>query len=68
METKLVLKIYWNSTFFLVNPGPEAIPQNVLQQASRDIRSQFHFYEMTLQIEQFDRNMEDCDQCKCPDS
>lgn len=45
-----------------------AIPQKVLQQASHDIRSQFHFYEMTLQIEQFDRNMEDCAQCKCPDS
>ncbi|XP_021915914.1 zinc transporter 2-like isoform X2 [Zootermopsis nevadensis] len=45
-----------------------ASPQMVLQQALHDIRSQFNFYEVTLQIEAFDQNMEDCVQCKCPDS
>ena len=51
-----------------VDTAPGASPQKVLQQASHDIRSQFHFYEMTLQVEEFEKNMEDCEQCRCPDS
>ncbi|GFG39249.1 hypothetical protein Cfor_00725 [Coptotermes formosanus] len=54
------------SAHLAISPG--ASPQKVLQQASHDIRSQFHFYEMTLQVEEFDQNMEDCEQCRCPDS
>lgn len=54
------------SAHLAISPG--ASPQKVLQQASHDIRSQFHFYEMTLQVEEFEQNMEDCEQCRCPDS
>ncbi|XP_069673907.1 proton-coupled zinc antiporter SLC30A2-like isoform X2 [Periplaneta americana] len=48
--------------------APGVSPQKILQTASHEIRSKFDFFEMTLQIEEFDQNMEDCAQCRCPDS
>lgn len=47
--------------------GPDVNPQKVLMMASRNIRSKYNFFEMTLQIEQFDDNMVDCTQCKMPE-
>ncbi|GLG95016.1 Zinc transporter [Gryllus bimaculatus] len=47
---------------------PGVSPQEVLTLASRNIHDRFNFFEMTLQIEEFDQNMEDCTQCKCPES
>ncbi|KAK7869064.1 hypothetical protein R5R35_000785 [Gryllus longicercus] len=47
---------------------PDVSPQEVLTLASRNIHDRFNFFEMTLQIEEFDQNMEDCTQCKCPES
>jgi len=40
--------------------------QEVLQEASRKIRSQYDFFEMTLQVEEFHEEMSACDQCKDP--
>merc|ERR1719219_1648721 len=37
---------------------------NVLQQATAAIRSKYNLYEMTLQVEQFQANMETCGQCR----
>ena len=38
----------------------------VLQEATQRIRSMYEFYEMTLQVEEFQNDMMACDQCKTP--
>lgn len=38
--------------------------QQVLQAATTKIRSKYNFYEMTLQVEEFQSDMSACDQCK----
>jgi hypothetical protein len=38
----------------------------VLQEATKKIRGKYELYEMTLQIEEFEEDMEACDQCKDP--
>ncbi|XP_067009180.1 proton-coupled zinc antiporter SLC30A2 isoform X2 [Anabrus simplex] len=48
-----------------IRPGVN--PQKILTEASRNIHLKFAFFEMTLQIEEFDAEMEQCTQCKCPD-
>lgn len=40
--------------------------QKVLQEATIKIRSVYNFYEMTLQVEEFQNDMNCCDQCKDP--
>ena len=40
--------------------------QQVLLQASRLARSQFNVFEMTIQIEDFESGMEDCERCQDP--
>jgi len=40
--------------------------QQVLQEATIKIRSVYNFYEMTLQVEEFQSEMNGCDQCKDP--
>ena len=40
--------------------------QNVLTEATRQIRAQYSLYEMTLQVEEFQPDMEDCHQCQEP--
>ncbi|CAB4064161.1 SLC30A2 [Lepeophtheirus salmonis] len=41
---------------------PNANSQKVLIEATNKIRKRYDFYEMTLQIEEFHQNMEDCSQ------
>ncbi|KAJ8923803.1 hypothetical protein NQ315_010385 [Exocentrus adspersus] len=52
------------SAHVAISPGTN--PQNVLMQATKDIHDKFNFFEMTLQIEEFQDAMEDCMQCKNP--
>ncbi|PSN42407.1 Zinc transporter 2 [Blattella germanica] len=47
---------------------PGMSPHKILQIASRSLREQFEFFEMTIQIEEFNENMEQCSQCRCPES
>jgi zinc transporter 2 len=46
--------------------SPEVNPQNVLMVATKNIHDKYNFFEMTLQIEEFQDVMEDCKQCKNP--
>lgn len=41
-------------------------PQNILMVATKDIHDKYNFFEMTLQIEEFQDAMEDCAQCRNP--
>ncbi|CAG4958360.1 unnamed protein product [Parnassius apollo] len=41
-------------------------PQKILEQATRLLHEKFNFFEMTLQIEEFNDGMEECSQCKMP--
>ncbi|CAH1121044.1 unnamed protein product [Ceutorhynchus assimilis] len=41
-------------------------PQNVLMVATKNIHDKFNFFEMTLQIEEFEEKMADCKQCQNP--
>eukprot|EP00096_Caligus_rogercresseyi_P011772 TRINITY_DN4745_c0_g1_i1.p1 TRINITY_DN4745_c0_g1~~TRINITY_DN4745_c0_g1_i1.p1 ORF type:complete len:394 (+),score=49.72 TRINITY_DN4745_c0_g1_i1:154-1335(+) len=45
---------------------PNANPQTVLIEATSKIRQKYDFYEMTLQVEEFRQDMEDCSQCQSP--
>lgn len=47
--------------------GPGTNSHDVLKTASRLIHSKFNFFEMTLQIEDFQEGMKDCTQCQCPE-
>ena len=40
--------------------------QEVLTQATRMIRAQYELHEMTLQVEEFQSVMENCNQCQDP--
>jgi len=40
--------------------------QKVLKEASTRIRAKYDFYEMTLQIEEFHEDMDDCSHCQSP--
>merc|ERR1712037_267040 len=52
------------SCHLAVAPGSNA--QTILREASTRIRSKYNFYEMTLQVEEFEEVMDDCNQCKPP--
>ncbi|XP_046383417.1 zinc transporter 2-like isoform X2 [Ischnura elegans] len=41
--------------------------QLVLAAASQEIRRSYNFFELTLQVEEFREEMEDCNQCQCPE-
>lgn len=45
---------------------PPAHPQAVLVEATKSIDEKYNFFEITLQIEDFQDAMEDCSQCKNP--
>lgn len=47
-------------------PGCGVSPQKVLEEATRLVHDKYNFFEMTLQIEEFNDTMEDCSQCKMP--
>ena len=50
------------SAHLAIRPGIS--PQNILRTATRNIHEKYSFFEMTLQIEEFNENMENCKQCK----
>ncbi|XP_068967478.1 proton-coupled zinc antiporter SLC30A2-like isoform X1 [Bombus flavifrons] len=50
------------SAHLAIKPG--ASPHNILRTATRNIHDKYKFFEMTLQIEEFDERMENCKQCK----
>ncbi|KOC70785.1 Zinc transporter 2, partial [Habropoda laboriosa] len=50
------------SAHLAIKPG--ASPHDVLRTATRNIHDKYKFFEMTLQIEEFDERMENCKQCK----
>lgn len=52
------------SAHVAISPGTN--PQNVLMVATKNIHDKFNFFEMTLQIEEFEELMEDCKQCQNP--
>ncbi|KAJ8673074.1 hypothetical protein QAD02_004335 [Eretmocerus hayati] len=41
-------------------------PQSVLRTANKKMNENYDFFEMTLQVEEFNQRMEDCEQCKPP--
>ncbi|XP_058450285.1 proton-coupled zinc antiporter SLC30A2-like isoform X2 [Malaya genurostris] len=45
---------------------PNTNTEAVLQQATRSIHAKYDFFETTLQIEEFQADMEDCNQCTNP--
>ena len=49
-----------------IEPGSNA--QQILHSASDTLRNRFNFYEMTLQVEDYQREMSDCKQCVNPKS
>ncbi|XP_015179243.1 PREDICTED: zinc transporter 2-like isoform X2 [Polistes dominula] len=50
------------SAHLAIKPGTS--PQNILRTATRNIHDTYNFFEMTLQIEEFNERMENCEQCK----
>ena len=50
------------------NIGTGVSPQKVLEEATRLVHEKYNFFEMTLQIEEFNDGMEACSQCKMPQS
>ncbi|XP_026472343.1 zinc transporter 2-like isoform X2 [Ctenocephalides felis] len=49
------------SAHLAIRPG--ASPHGILKLATRNVHDKYHFFEMTLQIEEFRDDMEDCNQC-----
>ncbi|XP_018912388.1 proton-coupled zinc antiporter SLC30A2 isoform X2 [Bemisia tabaci] len=52
------------SAHLAVRPGCDSA--QILKCASRKIHNKFHFFEITLQIEEFHEQMENCAQCQPP--
>ncbi|XP_046614223.1 zinc transporter 2-like isoform X1 [Neodiprion virginianus] len=52
------------SAHLAIKPGIS--PQQILRTATRNIHESYNFFEMTLQIEEFNQKMENCHQCKSP--
>lgn len=50
------------SAHLAIKPG--ASTHDILRTATRNIHDKYKFFEMTLQIEEFDERMENCKQCK----
>jgi len=53
------------SAHLAIVPGTD--PQGVLMVATKNIHDRYNFFEMTLQIEEFQEAMENCRQCKIPE-
>lgn len=60
-------KLVSENLVWLLLPAPGANFQQILQEASMRIRAKYDFYEMTLQVEEFHEDMEDCTQCQGPE-
>ncbi|XP_050314020.1 zinc transporter 2-like [Anthonomus grandis grandis] len=52
------------SAHVAIRPGIN--PQTILMVATKNIHDKYNFFEMTLQIEEFEDFMEDCKQCQNP--
>lgn len=52
------------SAHLAIVPGTN--PQSILMVATKHIHDKYNFMEMTLQIEEFQEVMENCNQCKLP--
>lgn len=52
------------SAHVAIDPGTN--PQSILMVATKDIHDRYNFFEMTLQIEEFQDAMEECVQCRNP--
>jgi zinc transporter 2 len=52
--------------FLLAEPGMNA--QAILKEASIRIRNKYDIYEMTLQVEDYEEEMSDCNQCQNPEA
>ena len=50
------------------NTEPGSNAQAILKEASVCIRQKYDIYEMTLQVEDYEEDMSDCNQCQNPDS
>ncbi|XP_044020712.1 zinc transporter 2-like isoform X2 [Aphidius gifuensis] len=50
------------SAHLAITPGTS--PQEILRNATKKIHDHYNFFEMTLQIEEFNEKMENCKQCK----
>lgn len=46
--------------------APNADPEDVLKRANTAIQKKYEFFETTLQIERFQQDMDDCQQCVGP--
>ena len=46
---------------------PNTNTETVLKEATMKIHSKYEFFETTLQIEEFQSDMEDCNQCTNPE-
>lgn len=46
--------------------GPGVNSSTILKVASKKIHQKFNFFEMTLQIEEFQEQMANCKQCQDP--
>ncbi|EEB18163.1 zinc transporter, putative [Pediculus humanus corporis] len=53
------------SAHLAIKPGVN--PQKILTTASKCIRSKYNFFEMTLQVEEFQDKMDHCFQCQMPE-
>ena len=60
----LNLEFYNLPIYYCLAPGYNA--QMILKEASSKIRARYNFYEMTLQVEEFEDEMDACNQCKPP--
>lgn len=52
------------SSHIAIRPGVN--PQSILMVATKSIHDKYNFFEMTLQIEEFQEIMENCHQCRGP--
>ena len=43
---------------------PSRSAQEILREASTKIREKYNIFEMTLQVEEFQDDMDDCTQCQ----
>ena len=53
-------------TFLLFALGKDDNPKTVLKRASRLIRTRYNIYEMTIQVEEYNDDMIDCNKCQDP--
>ena len=57
-----LLELNWKSLNGFSDPSRNA--QDILKEASTKIREKYNIYEMTLQVEEFHEDMDECTQCQ----